>query len=113
MRKSPLMAVKERFGSKEALAQKLAPLLRRPEDEPEEEFERRLRTTSNRKLLRLWEAEEQTKALGGRAKVIDAIMEKKFGAHPQAGYRTRLEAYANTRLLDLHAQFVRREKKAG
>ena len=112
MRKSPLVEVKERFGTKEALAQKLASVLRRPEGEPEEEFERRLRTTSNRKLLRLLEAEDRTKALGGRDKVIDEIMKLKFGERPEAGYRTRLEGYANTRLLDLHAQFARREKKA-
>ncbi|TVR01223.1 MAG: hypothetical protein EA398_10310 [Deltaproteobacteria bacterium] len=113
MRKSPLMKVKEQFGSKEALAGKLAPLLRRPEDEPEEEFERRLRTTSNRKLLRLWEAEERTKALGGRDAVIDFIMKAKFGERPEAAFRTRLEGYANTRLLDLHARYTRAAKRAG
>lgn len=111
MKKSPLMQVRERFGSKEALAQKLVGVVRRPEEESEEDFERRLRTTSNRKLLRLWEAEEQVKAKGGRSAMIDAIMRLKFGAHPEAAYRSRLEGYANTRLLDLLGQFERRARR--
>lgn len=110
MKKSPMTIVKERFGSKEELANKLIPRLDRLDaDESSEDFERRLRTASNRKLLRLWEAEERVqKEFGSRDKLIDAIMTLKFAGKPEAAYRTRLERYAKTRLLELHAQLSRK-----
>ena len=102
MKKTPLQQVKEQFGSKEALANKLIPLLDRPEDEDQAAFERRVKTTSNEKLLRLWQAEESVKSqFGGKDALVDAIVKARFGA-ANADYRAKIAPYAKTRLLDLH-----------
>lgn len=104
MKKTPLQLVKDEFGSKEALASKLLPLLERPEDEDKDEFERRVRTASNKKLLRLWTAEAAVKdQFGSKDKLIEAIVKAKFlGANPD--YAARIAKYTKTRLLDMHRQ---------
>ena len=104
MKKSPLQLVKDEFGSKDALASKLIPLLTCPEDEDKAEFERRIRTASNKKLLRLWNAEQSLKdQFSSKDKLIAAIVQAKFkGSNPD--YATRISNYTSTRLLDLHRQ---------
>ena len=101
MKKSPLAEVRDQFGSKEALADKLIPVLDRPEGEDEADFKRRIRTASNRQLLRLWKAEEAVKALGGKKKLVDEIVQLKFG-RANAEYGAKITRFMNTRLLDLH-----------
>ncbi len=105
MKKSPLQRVKAEFGSKDALAGKLIPLLDRSEDEDSADFERRIKTASNKQLLRLWAAEEKVKAdFGSKDKLIDAIVKGRFDGKDNADYRTKISGYAKTRLLDLHRQ---------
>ncbi|MFT6397428.1 MAG: hypothetical protein ACJAYU_002181 [Bradymonadia bacterium] len=104
MKKTPLQLIKDEFGSKEALANKLLPLLDRPADEDQGEFERRIRTASNKKLLRLWAAETAVKdQFGTKEKLIEAIVKAKFnGTNPD--YAARIVKYTKTRLLDMHRQ---------
>lgn len=105
MKKTPLQQVKEQFGSKEALAKKLIPLLDRAEDEDTADFERRITTASNKQLLRLWAAEEAVKSrFGSKDKLVDAIVKGRFDGKDNADYRAKIAGYAKTRLLDLHRQ---------
>ena len=103
MKKSPLQLVKDEFGSKEALAKKLVSLLDRPEGEDEGDFERRIRTASNKQLLRLWKAENRVKSdFGTKAELVKAIVGKKFPKGDSTGYSAKIGRYTKTRLLDLH-----------
>jgi hypothetical protein len=104
MKKTPLQLVKSEFGSKDALASKLIPLLTCPEDEDKAEFERRIRTASNKKLLRLWKAEQALKdQFSSKDKLVQAIVKAKFNG-ANADYAARISKYTSTRLLDLHRQ---------
>lgn len=108
MKKTPLQVVKEEHGGKVALADKLIPMLDRREDEDDEEFTRRIRTASNKKLLRLWTAEQRVKSdFGSKEGLVDKIVELKFGRSNDA-YRAKIARFAKTRLLDLHDQLARK-----
>lgn len=99
---TPLQKVKADFGTKAALAEKLIPLLERPEGEDDASFAKRIRTASNKQLIRLWSAQQRLKAeFGTKAGLCDAIVTLKFGK-ANADYRNKLATYAVTRLLDLH-----------
>lgn len=102
MKKSPLQQVRDEFGSKEALAEKLIPVLDRREEESDEDFSNRIKTASNKQLLRLWRVEERVKSdFGTRDSLLDKIVDLKFG-NANAGYRTKLDGYTNARLVDVH-----------
>ena len=104
MKKSPLQQVRDEFGSKDKLAEKLIPLLDRHNDESDDVFARRIRTASNAKLLRLWRAEHAVKEqFGSRDKLVDAVVELKMG-RADADYRASIDSLPKTRLLDLHRQ---------
>lgn len=104
MKKTPLQLVKDEFGTKDALASKLIPLLNCPEDEDKADFERRIRTASNKQLLRLWNAEQRVKQdFGSKDKLIAAIVKAKFNGS-NADYSAKISRYSSSRLLDLHRQ---------
>lgn len=108
MKKSPIQRVREEHGSKEQLAGKLISLLDRRDGEDDAAFERRIRTASNKQLLRLWAAEQRVKAdFGGKDQLVTKIVDLKFPGKPNADYHARLMRYAKTRLLDLHDSLAR------
>ena len=105
MKKNPGQVVKEKFGTKHDLAKLLYTKLERPfDDESQEDFERRIRTTSAKKLLRLHEnLEIVEKEFGNKSGLVDAIMKAKYAAgKPDLQYRAKLESYRTTRLLDIY-----------
>jgi hypothetical protein len=86
--------------SKEALAKSLAPALARA-DEDADAIAARLRTASNRQLLRLAAVTETVKKKwGNREKLIAAIGAANKKSKDQA-YLARLDTYSLPRLLDL------------
>lgn len=108
MKKSPIQVVKERFGTKAALADKLVAVLDRREGEESAAFERRIRTASNKQLLRLLMAHERTeKEFGGKAGLVAKISQLKLGREDDA-YTTKMSKYARTRLLDLHDSLAKK-----
>lgn len=114
MKKSPVQEVRERFGSKEALAKLLLDKLERPyEDETDEEFARRIRTASNKKLLRLHATQERLdkEFEGSKSGLVDAIMALVTQGNEDAQYREKLESLHVTRLFDLHEMHTRQAKK--
>lgn len=99
---SPAQEVKQRFGSKEKLAEQLIPIVDRDDDVDDVEFERRIKTASNRQLLRLHRTHEiVTERFGSKEKLVDALVTSKFpkGNEP---YRAKLLALRPTRLLDMY-----------
>ena len=110
--KAPLAEVKERFGSKEKLADEVFKLLGKGDEESKEDFKARVQTMSNRTLLHLYEMEEKIRELGGREKVADAIL----AAHkrPKDGnWRNKLVALGSGELLDRYGAAKKLEKRGG
>lgn len=99
---TPLQEVKTRFGSKEELANQLIPVLERPDDVEDEDFERSIRTASNGQLLRLHAVQETVKKrFGSKEALVDAIVNDRFpkGNEP---YKAKLLGLRASRLLDMH-----------
>ena len=71
---SPLQIVKEKFGSKEKLVDKVTELIAKGKEEKEELKERLLQST-NKKLLRLYEIGSKVKKeFGSKEKLVDKIL---------------------------------------
>jgi hypothetical protein len=89
-----------KHGSKEALAKSLAATLARADEDPDA-IAARLRTASNRQLLRLATAAERVKKKWGtREKLIAAIGAAKKKSKDQ-DFLARLETFSLPRLFDL------------
>lgn len=98
---TPLQEVKQRFGSKEELANQVLGLVDRDDDVDQEEFERRIHTASNRQLLRMHRvAEIISRRFGSKKALVDAIVGRKF-PRGNAGYHAKLSQQRPTQLLDL------------
>ena len=111
---TPLHTVKDKFGSKEALVDKLVPLLDRREDESDAEFKERLLRVSNRKLLRLLDRVESVRdRFGSRDKLVDSIIELKGVKGQNADDQRRsLTGQGTGRLLSAHWGLTRAAKRA-
>ena len=111
MKKTPLMQVKERFGSKDNLVEAVENLATDEMWIDRYSEARGLESVSNAKLLRLHEVLTVVKEqFGSRAKLIDAILELEKRTRDE-GFRARLERYPVPRLLDLHRAGSRRAKR--
>ncbi len=51
MKKMPLQEVKDQFGGKDKLVDKLVGLIKRPSETTKEQFRKQLKAQSNRKLI--------------------------------------------------------------
>lgn len=108
--KSPIIAVKERFGDKEKLVSAVQKLAQADLWLDRVSPAKGLSRVSNAKLLRLHDAlTDATKRFGTRAKLIDAILDLENRKQDQ-GLRSRLEGHALPRLLDVHRAASRRQK---
>lgn len=109
---TPVAEARDRFGSKEALAKIVLSQLEKPEAESKEDFERRIMTLSNRKLLKLNAAhEDMLKRFGSRAALIDAVVALVCTGKVDTVYKASLEKMRTAPLLDLHKSLARRAKK--
>ena len=101
---SPLQKVRDEHGSKYTLAGKLIEILDKPEGEPEEEFEDRIHTMANTKLLRLWDAHQRLEEeYGSKEELVEEITEARFpGGNDD--YKETLMGYHLNRLFDLARQ---------
>jgi len=104
---SPLQIVKEKFGSKEKLAKKVAGLFEPNEDEEKDEFVDRLKHVANKKLLHLVGVGERLKELGGREKLAAKVAELR-GQAKDADYLEKLKSFTPGRLIDMHDSLTRR-----
>lgn len=109
---SPVAEVKEKFGSKEALAQLVLKHVECPEGLSKEDFERKIRTISNRKLLKLHAVhEEVTKRFGSKDGLVDAIIAVVCKGKVDTVYKAKLQTLREAQLLDLHKSVSKKTAK--
>lgn len=100
-KKSPLQRVRDEHGSKEQLVDKLLDVLEVPEDEDPLDFEERLATSKNEKLLRLWDYHQLVdERFGSRQGLIDKVVTARFPGGNE-DYATKLEGMHLPRLVGL------------
>lgn len=109
---SPLQIVKDRFGDKAKLIEKLAALVETQGGESADEHKRRLRNVSNAKLLHLLALGEKAKELGGREAIVKKILELKNQPKDHE-YGDKLKKLPLGKLVDLFGSIQRAAKSAG
>jgi hypothetical protein len=72
---TPLNQVKDKFGGKTDLVEKIVALVEPKGDESSDAHKRRLKNVSNKKLLHLLALGEKVKSLGGRDAIVKRILE--------------------------------------
>lgn len=109
MKLSPLAEVKEKFGSRDALVKLVMGKMERPEGMTEEKLEEKVRTISNRKLLKLNATHDDMIArFGSKEGLIDAIMGMVCTGKADLVYRAKLTTLRPAQLLDLHKSLVKK-----
>ena len=109
--KSPLARVKEEFGGKDKLVDKIVGLLGSG-DEPKEDMRRRLLGAANSKLVRLHGVATQVKELGGKDQLADAAAQE-MGRAKDKDYVTKLGTFSSGRLVDMWQSARRRNQRKG
>ena len=94
---SPLARVKEEFGGKDKLVDKIVGVL--DSDESKDELRKRLLGVANSKLIRLFAVATKTKQVGGHDKLVTTTAEKLNRAKDK-DYVAKLGEYSDGRLLD-------------
>jgi hypothetical protein len=99
LKKSPLSRVKDEFGGKDKLVDKIVGILDSG-DESKEDLRKRLLGVANGKLIRLHSVATRTKAAGGHDKLAAATADKlKHGKDKD--YVAKIGEFSNARLLDM------------
>lgn len=106
---SPLARVKEEFGGKDKLVDKLVGLVDAGE-ESKDDLRRRLLGAANSKLLRLHVVATKVKEQGGHDKLASAAASG-VGHGKDKDYVTKLEGFSNGRLVDILETAERRAKR--
>lgn len=109
--KSPLARVKEEFGGKDKLVDKIVALLGSG-DEPRDDMRRRLLGAANSKLVRLHGVATQVKELGGRDQLASAAAQE-LGRGKDKDYVTKLGTFTSGKLVDILQSAKRRNKQKG
>ena len=99
LKQSPLARVKEEFGGKDKLVDKIVGVLDSG-DESKDELRKRLLGVSNTKLIRLFSVATKTKQAGGHDKLVTATAEKLNRAKDK-DYVAKLDEFSNGQLLDM------------
>lgn len=107
--KSPLARVKEEFGGKDKLVDKIVGLLGSAE-ESKDDLRKRLLGAANSKLLRLAGRATSLKDLGGHDKLAAATASV-LGRSKDADYVAKLGTLSTGRLLDLKTVAEKRAKR--
>ena len=103
MRKTPLQVVKDGFGGREGLVDKLADMVDDLHGDGTEGVKSRLQGLSNQKLLRLYKVEQLVRErFGDRDKLVDHIVDqrKKAGLTADDDFKNKLEGYSKAKLID-------------
>ena len=106
LKTGPLARVKEEFGGKDKLVDKIVGVLDSG-DESKDELRKRLLGVSNTKLIRLFSVATKTKQAGGHDKLVATTAEK-LKRSKDKDYVAKLEDYSNGRLLDVLSAAERR-----
>ncbi len=106
LKTGPLARVKEEFGGKDKLVDKIVGVLDSGDDS-KDELRKRLLSVSNTKLIRLFSVATKTKQAGGHDKLVATTAEK-LNRSKDKDYVAKLEDYSNGRLLDVLSAAQRR-----
>jgi hypothetical protein len=110
LKKSPLARVKDEFGGKDKLVDKIVGVLDSG-DESKDDLRKRLLGVANGKLIRLHSVATRTKAAGGHDKLAAAAADKlKHGKDKD--FVAKLGEYSNGRLLDMLSASERAQASA-
>jgi hypothetical protein len=102
LKKNPLSRVKDEFGGKDKLVDKIVGVLDSG-DESKDDVRKRLLGVANRKLIRLHGIATQTKEAGGHDKLAATAAER-LNRGKDKDYVSKLDGLSDGRLLDiLHA----------
>jgi hypothetical protein len=110
LKQSPLARVKEEFGGKDKLVDKIVGVLDSG-DESKDELRKRLLGVANSKLIRLFSVATKTKQVGGHDKLVSSTAEKLNRAKDK-DYVAKLDEMSDGRLLDV-LQAAERRSGAG
>ena len=110
LKKSPLERVKEEFGGKDKLVDKIVGVLDSG-DESKDELRKRLLGVANGKLIRLHGVATRTKQAGGHDKLA-AEAAGKLGRPKDKDYLAKLESFSNGRLIDILGAAERRQGRS-
>jgi hypothetical protein len=99
LKQSPLARVKEEFGGKDKLVDKIVGVLDSG-DEGKDELRKRLLGVANSKLIRLFSVATKTKQAGGHDKLVAATADK-LNRGKDKDYVAKLDEYSDGRLLDV------------
>ncbi len=106
LKTGPLARVKEEFGGKDKLVDKIVGVLDSG-DESKDELRKRLLGVSNTKLIRLFSVATKTKQAGGHDKLVATTAEKLNRAKDK-DYVAKLDEFSDGRLLDVLSAAERR-----
>jgi hypothetical protein len=110
LKKSPLARVKDEFGGKDKLVDKIVGVLDAG-DESKDDLRKRLLGVANNKLIRLHTVATRTKQEGGHDKLAAAAADK-MGKAKDKDYVAKLETFSNGRLIDMLSAAERRNGAA-
>jgi hypothetical protein len=116
MRKSPLMQLKDGFGTKDKLVAELVGRVEPLEGESKDDLKTRLSKVPNKKLLRLKEVEEKVEELfGSKEKLVAELLKlhRPGSKKVDQDYRNALVRKSKAELLSLHAAAARKAKARG
>ena len=106
--KSPLARVKEEFGGKDKLVDKLVGLVDAGE-ESKDELRKRLLGAANSKLIKLFGVATKVKQQGGHDKLV-AVTAESLGRTKDKDYVEKLASFADARLIDIWQAAERRKR---
>jgi len=112
MKLSPLAQVKKEFGSKEKLVSEVVALLKSLNDNLPEDIEKRLKSQTNLKLLKLYNNAKKIKEIG-KEKVVEVILKAKRPNSKKVDepYKASLMKYPVSKLYNLYLSAERALKK--
>lgn len=104
---TPLQIIRDQHGSKDALIDKVLPLVEPLDGESTDDHKKRLKYVANAKLLHLHALGERAKKLGGRDKIVARILELR-GQTKDHEYADKLKKLSLGRIVDLLQSTERR-----
>lgn len=109
MKMSPLAEVKAKFGSRDELVKVVMQKIERPADMDDAKFEEKVRTISNRKLLKLNAAHDDMIArFGSKEGLVDAIIAIVCKGKVDTVLRNKLMTLRPAQLLDRHKALAKK-----
>ena len=111
LKKSPLARVKDEFGGKDKLVDKIVGVLDAG-DESKDDLRKRLLGVANGKLIRLYGVATRTKTAGGHDKLVASTADQ-LKRGKDKDYVAKLDSFSDGKLLDMLSVAERRAKAAG